>query len=71
MKITVIVEHGQDNWGAYAPDLPGCAVVAATEAEPNELIQEAITLYIADLRDKGLPMPALASAAREIEIIVV
>ena len=70
MKVTVIVEHGQDNWGAYAPDLPGCAVVAATEAEAYELILEAIALYITDLRAKGLPMPPLASAAREIEINV-
>ena len=70
MKITVIVERGKSNWGAYVPDLHGCAVVAATEAEANELILEAIALYIADLRDKGLPMPALASAAREIEIVV-
>jgi len=70
MKVTVIVEHGQTNWGAYAPNLPACAVVAATEAEANELIQEAIALYTADPRAKGLPMPALASAAREIEIIV-
>ena len=70
MNVTVIVEHGQDNWGAYAPDLLGCAVVAATEAEANELILEAIALYITDLPEKGLPMPPFASAAREIEIIV-
>ena len=70
MKVTVIVEHGQDNWGAYAPDLPGCAVVAVTEAEANELILEAIALYVVDLREKGLPMPTLASAGREIEIVV-
>ena len=70
MKVTVIVEQGPNNWGAYAPDLPGCAVVGANEAEVNAVILEAITLYIVDLRDKGLPMPALASAAREIEIVV-
>jgi predicted RNase H-like HicB family nuclease len=56
--------------GGYAPDLASCSVVAATEAGANELIREAIALYIADLRGKGLPMPALASAAREIEIVV-
>ena len=68
MKVVVIIEKGADNnWGAYTPDMP-VAVVGASETEAAELIREAIDLYIADLREKGLPMPIPASALREIEI---
>jgi predicted RNase H-like HicB family nuclease len=70
MKVIVIVERGHDgNWGAYTPDLP-VAVIASSEAEANKLIREALDMYLADLREKGLPLPITASVAQEIEINV-
>ena len=33
MKYLVIVEKGANSFGAYVPDLPGCAVVAETRRE--------------------------------------
>ena len=69
MKYTVILEQGQDGWGAYAPDLPGCAVIAKTEEQAAELIREAIRLYLDDLRTKHLPAPQPTSKATEVEIL--
>jgi predicted RNase H-like HicB family nuclease len=68
MRYTVILEKGQDGWGAYVPDLPGCAVLAETEQQASELIREAIQLYLEDLRTKNLPAPKPASKATEVEI---
>jgi predicted RNase H-like HicB family nuclease len=68
MRYTVILEKGRDSWGAYVPDLPGCAVVAETEAQASELIREAIHLYLEDLRTKNLPPPQAVSKATEVEI---
>jgi predicted RNase H-like HicB family nuclease len=68
MRYTVILEKGQDAWGAYVPDLPGCAVLAETEQQASELIREAIQLYLEDLRTKNLPAPKPASKATEVEI---
>jgi predicted RNase H-like HicB family nuclease len=68
MRYTIILEKGQDAWGAYVPDLPGCAVLAETEQQASELIREAIQLYLEDLRTKNLPAPKPASKATEVEI---
>ncbi len=68
MRYTVILEKGRDAWGAYAPDLPGCAVIAETERQATELIREAIGSYLEDLRTKNLPLPQPASKATEVDI---
>jgi predicted RNase H-like HicB family nuclease len=68
VRYTVILEKGLDAWGAYVPDLPGCAVLAETEQQAAELIREAIQLYLEDLRTKNLPVPQPASKATEIKI---
>ena len=51
MKFTVIVESGETSFGAYVPDLPGCAAVAETEDEVLELIHEAIEFHIESSRN--------------------
>lgn len=50
-------EEGEENWGAYVPDLPGCTTTADTFEEAQRNIQEAIEGYIASLRDGGEPIP--------------
>ncbi len=46
MKYTVIIEKGDNSFGAYIPDLPGCAVVSETEEETMELLKEAVQMHI-------------------------
>ena len=59
MKYVVVVEKGSDSYGAYAPDLPGCAVVGESREEVLELIQEAIELHLQGLKEHGddIPLP--------------
>jgi predicted RNase H-like HicB family nuclease len=38
MRYAVIVEKGDSSFGAYAPDLPGCAAVTETIEEVLRLI---------------------------------
>ena len=38
MKYVVIIEKSANGFGAYVPDLPGCAVVAETREEALELL---------------------------------
>ena len=38
MEYVGIFEKGEGNYGAYVPDLPGCAVVGATLGEVRGLI---------------------------------
>ena len=60
---TVIYEKGPTSWGAYVPDLPGCAAVGDSREEVEELIREGIRLYIETLKRDGTPIPEPSSTA--------
>ena len=68
MKYTVIYEHGPTSWGAYVPDLPGVVSVGDSREEVELLMEEAIGLHLAGMREEGLPIPAPSSFAGEVEI---
>ena len=42
MRYVVIIERGENSYGAYVPDLPGCVAVGETKEEALHLIKEAI-----------------------------
>jgi predicted RNase H-like HicB family nuclease len=65
----VIFEQGKDGgWGAYAPDLPGLGVAAETRVEVETLIREGIKIYIEELREDGLPIPAAVTTAELVTV---
>ena len=68
MKYAVIVEEGENSFGAYVPDLPGCAAVADTREEVLELIQEAIEFHLEGLREDGQPIPEPSSSIEYVEV---
>jgi predicted RNase H-like HicB family nuclease len=51
MEYLVVVEKGETSYGAFVPDLPGCAAVAETRREVLKLIREGIALHIEALRE--------------------
>jgi len=68
MKYVVVIEKGKDSWGAYVPDLPGCAVVAETREEVLHLVREAIELHIDGLRETGSPIPEAQSSIEYVQV---
>jgi predicted RNase H-like HicB family nuclease/uncharacterized protein YegP (UPF0339 family) len=62
MRYAVIVEEGEDSFGAYVPDLPGCVAVAETKEEVLKLIEEAIEFHIEGLREDAQPIPEPSSS---------
>jgi predicted RNase H-like HicB family nuclease len=68
MKYVVVIEKGADSWGAYVPDLPGCAVVAETREEALKLIREAVDLHIDGLREAGSPIPEAQSTIEYVQV---
>jgi len=64
MKYTVVIEKGENTYGAYVPDLPGCVAAGETREEFVALIQEAIEFHIEGPREDGLPIRTLDHAAR-------
>lgn len=68
MRYAVIVEVGENSFGAHVPDLPGCIAVADTREEVLELIQEAIQFHIEGLRQDGLSVPEPSSSVEYVEV---
>ena len=59
MKLTyaVVIEQTPNNYGAYAPDVPGCISTADTPDEMLAMIREALTFHIEALVEDGDPVP--------------
>ena len=66
-RYAVVIEKAGDNYSAYVPDLPGCIATAATVAETEAELREAIRFHIDGLREDGLQIPAAVSLAEYIE----
>jgi predicted RNase H-like HicB family nuclease len=58
MDYEVIVEQSKTSFGAYVPELPGCAAVGESRDEAMQLIHEAIAMHIESLRENGEPVPS-------------
>lgn len=68
MKYLVIVENGEDGWGAHVPDLPGCIAAGEPRDEVLRLIREAISLHIEGLLEAGEPVPSPSSEGEVVEV---
>ena len=68
MKYAVVIEKGENGYGAYVPDLPGCIAAADTKEEIKKLIHEAIEFHIEGLKEEGESIPEPTSSIEFIEI---
>ncbi len=68
VRYVVIVEQGENGFGAYVPDLPGCVAVGETKDEALRLIQEAIKLHLEGMRQEGMPIPKPSSSSEYVEV---
>jgi predicted RNase H-like HicB family nuclease len=41
-SILVIIEKGENSYGTYAPDVPGCVAVGEMREEVEQLMKEAL-----------------------------
>lgn len=67
-EYVVVIEKGDNGFGAYAPDLPGCVAVGATLEETELLMREALALHIASLRAHGEQIPEPSAAVRSVVV---
>lgn len=56
MKYLVMFEHGELNYSAYVPDVPGCITVGDTLEETREEIRGAIEFHLECLVEQGDPI---------------
>jgi predicted RNase H-like HicB family nuclease len=70
MKYVAIYEKTNTGYSCYAPDLPGCIAAADDLAETKALMERAIEMHLAGLREDGDPIPAPSTAAEYLEVPV-
>lgn len=53
----VVFERAPNNYAAYAPDVPGCVATAEGWNEIQEMIRDAIDIYLKSAAEYGEPIP--------------
>ena len=69
MKYLVIYEKGQDGYGAYVPDLPGCVAVGESVDDVKALIREAIAMHLQSMRQDGEPIPIPTTQSEYMDMV--
>jgi len=67
-KVLVIIEKGENSYGAYSPDVPGCVAVGDTREEVEELMREALLFHLQMLQEENLPLPKPQNSAEYMDI---
>ncbi len=60
--------EGEEAWGAYVPDLPGCVSTGDTLDEAQQNITEAIQLHLKGLKAEGLPIPEPTTKVDKVSV---
>ena len=61
MRFAVVIEQADNNFSAYAPDLPGCIATGSTVEEVEAQMREAIEFHLDGLRQDGVAIPPPSS----------
>ena len=64
-RYLVVIEKGENNYSAYAPDVPGCIGIGQTPDEALESYKESLQLYFDTPNLNGNPIPTPYSVAAE------
>jgi predicted RNase H-like HicB family nuclease len=68
MRYAIVVEEAENNFSAYAPDLPGCVATGFSIEEVEREMQEAIEFHIEGLIEDGSPIPRAVSRVEYLEV---
>lgn len=68
MKYLVVVERTGTGFSAYSPDVPGCVATAATQADVEPEMADAILFHLDGLRAEGQELPEPRSVSTYVEV---
>jgi predicted RNase H-like HicB family nuclease len=64
----VVVEKANQNYSAYAPDVPGCVAVGDTAEETLDAMKEALEFHLEGLKEESLEIPLPESQGFVLEV---
>jgi len=68
MKYAIVIEKAENNYAAYAPDVPGCVATAQTIEEVKREMKEALEFHFEGLRSDDDPIPQPTSLSDYVEL---
>lgn len=66
LTFAVIVEKGEGNFSAYAPELPGCVTTGSTVEETLANMREAISFHLQGMAEDRRPLPTSSTIATQL-----
>lgn len=66
----IIIEQGEHNYSAYAPDLPGCVTTGKTYEEVKRNMREAIALHLQGMLEDHEPIPTIPTFADYVDVAI-
>ena len=70
IRYLVVLERTDRNFGAYAPDLPGCVATGRTPEETLQRMLEAIEMHVRGMEQDGLAVPEPITTASYVTVAV-
>lgn len=67
-QYTIIIEAGERNYSAYAPDLPGCIATGKTRDNTVANMRAAIEQHLEVMRELGIVVPEPTTSAQLVEV---
>lgn len=67
-KFLIIIEKTDNNYSAYAPELPGCVATGKTVEEVEKNMYDAIEMHLDGLKEDNSPIPTPNALAEYVVI---
>jgi predicted RNase H-like HicB family nuclease len=67
-RYAIVLEKAPNNWGAYAPDVPGCIATGPTREVTLTRMHDALQAHIAWMARDGDPIPEPETVVDYVEV---
>jgi len=69
-RFLIIIEKGDQNYGAYVPDLPGCIATGKTVEEVKANMREAIKMHLEGMIEDQESIPLSQTMAEYVDVAI-
>ncbi|MBI3974065.1 MAG: type II toxin-antitoxin system HicB family antitoxin [Chloroflexi bacterium] len=70
MRYAIVIEKAENNYSAYAPDVPGCIATGDTLDEVRQMMKEALEFHFEGMREDGEATPEPTTTVDYVEVNV-